>query len=165
MGTRANWPITDHLPMTEHFGRSFSNFSSNFSPFSVIWNIIRTPSQVVQIIFEMQSQRTNQKKSSKKNTFIQLQNVFFFHFFSFWLLLLLNLIIFLFFIHFKQFCNRNTTSNFTNHLWCPLLWGAITFSIVFFFMIFNALHAQIREVQVLFGHQKQQSPPLGSSLP
>jgi len=32
-------------------------------------------------------------------------------------------------------------------------------------MIFNAPHAQIREVQVLFGHQKQQSPAFGSGLP
>jgi hypothetical protein len=32
-------------------------------------------------------------------------------------------------------------------------------------MIFNVLNAPIKGVQVLFGHQKQQSPPLGSGLP
>jgi hypothetical protein len=32
------------------------------------------------------------------------------------------------------------------------------------FMIFSVSNALVRRVQVLFGHQKQQSPPLGSGL-
>jgi hypothetical protein len=34
-----------------------------------------------------------------------------------------------------------------------------------FFTIFSAPHASIEEVQVLFGHQKQWSPPLEFGLP
>jgi hypothetical protein len=34
-----------------------------------------------------------------------------------------------------------------------------------FLTIFSAPDAPIEGVQVLFGHQKQQSPPLGFSLP
>jgi len=34
-----------------------------------------------------------------------------------------------------------------------------------FLMIFSALNASIGGIQVLFGHQKQQNTPLGSSLP
>jgi hypothetical protein len=32
-------------------------------------------------------------------------------------------------------------------------------------MIFTASNAPIKEIQVLFGHQKQGNPPLGSGLP
>jgi hypothetical protein len=34
-----------------------------------------------------------------------------------------------------------------------------------FLIIFNASDVSIRVVQVLFGHKKQQGPPLESSLP
>ncbi len=34
-----------------------------------------------------------------------------------------------------------------------------------FLTIFSMLDVPTRRVQILFGHQKQQSPPLGSSLP
>jgi len=34
-----------------------------------------------------------------------------------------------------------------------------------FLMILNVPNAPIKGDQVLFGHQKQQSPPLGSGLP
>jgi hypothetical protein len=44
-----------------------------------------------------------------------------------------------------------------------LLWGPITFSILIHFWSFS-VH-QIGGVQVLFGHQKQRSPPLGYDLP
>jgi len=45
---------------------------------------IGAPSQAVQIIFEMQSQTTSQKRAVKKIDFFELQNkVFFFHFSSF----------------------------------------------------------------------------------
>jgi hypothetical protein len=35
----------------------------------MILNVIGTPSQALQIIFEMQSQKNGKKKRSKKNTF------------------------------------------------------------------------------------------------
>jgi len=50
----------------------------------VIQNVIGAPSQALQIIFEMESQRmTSKKTSSKENMFFQLQNAFFFHSSSF----------------------------------------------------------------------------------
>ncbi len=50
--------------------------------------------------------------------------------------------------------------------WPPLLWGAITLSFLIHFL--QLLVCQMRQeegVQVLFGHQKRRSPPLGSGLP
>jgi hypothetical protein len=50
--------------------------------------------------------------------------------------------------------------------WPHLRWGAVTFSMFFFFWQFLVCQiVPIRGVQVLFGHWKQWSPPLGSSLP
>jgi hypothetical protein len=50
----------------------------------VIQNVIGAPSQALQIIFEMQSQRmTSQKRAVKKICFFELQNAFFFHSSSF----------------------------------------------------------------------------------
>jgi len=46
----------------------------------------------------------------------------------------------------------------------PILWGIVIFSILIHFDNFSAPDATIREVRVLFGHQKQLSPPLGSGL-
>jgi hypothetical protein len=34
-----------------------------------------------------------------------------------------------------------------------------------FFMIFSVSNVPIKRIQVLFGHQEQQSPPFGSDLP
>jgi hypothetical protein len=50
--------------------------------------------------------------------------------------------------------------------WPPQLWAAVTFSILIFLgTIDSAPDVPIRRrVQVLFGRQKQQSPPFGSSL-
>ncbi len=70
-------PITNHLSMTEHFGRIFLNSS----PFWVIQNVLGSPSQALQIIFEMESQKTSQKIAVKKIRFFELQNCFFFLFF------------------------------------------------------------------------------------
>jgi hypothetical protein len=41
------------------------------------------PSQALQIIFEMQSPRSSEKRAVNKNTFFQSQNVFSFNFFHF----------------------------------------------------------------------------------
>jgi hypothetical protein len=50
--------------------------------------------------------------------------------------------------------------------WTPsILGGRNFFNSIPFFMIFHAQNAPIRGVQALFKHQKQWSPPLGSSLP
>jgi hypothetical protein len=45
------------------------------------------------------------------------------------------------------------------------LGGCNVFNYNPFLTIFSAPNAPIEGVQVLFGHQKQQSPPLGISLP
>jgi hypothetical protein len=47
--------IIDRLPMTKHFGRSFS-ILLHFNWFK---NVIGTPFQALKIIFEMQSKRTS----------------------------------------------------------------------------------------------------------
>ncbi len=49
--------------------------------------------------------------------------------------------------------------------WPPLLWGAMTFPILFFFTIFNMPYVPIGGVQVLFKHQKTIEHPFGSCLP
>jgi hypothetical protein len=47
-----------------------------------------------------------------------------------------------------------------------ILWGDRNFlNSILFLTIFSVLDAPIRRVQDLFGHQKQESPPLKSSLP
>jgi hypothetical protein len=51
---------------------------------------------------------------------------------------------------------------FFNKKLTPLLWGAITLSFLVFFMILYMLDAPRGGLQVLFGHQKQQSPPLAA---
>jgi hypothetical protein len=48
----------------------------------------------------------------------------------------------------------------------PLYFGGHNFlSSIPFLMIFSVLYVPIERVQVFFGHQKQQNPPLGSCLP
>jgi hypothetical protein len=49
----------------------------------MILNVIGTPSQALQIIFEMQSQRSSQKRTVKKNVFMNCKTLLFFHFSSF----------------------------------------------------------------------------------
>ncbi len=76
---RVNWPIIDRrLSMTEHFGRSFSNFLH----FEWFKNVIVTPSQDLQIIFEMQSWQNSQKWVVKKIFFCIVKHVLFHFFFS-----------------------------------------------------------------------------------
>jgi hypothetical protein len=135
------------------------------------------------------------KKSSKKKTCFQIAKQFFFHFSSFWPLLLSNLITFLLLIHFKQFkvlkechlkfykSSLNYNSNIQqflgvwelafvafNGFFFKLLISSIVgghnfLNSIPFFMIFSVPNAPIKRVQVLFGHQKQWSPPLESNLP
>jgi hypothetical protein len=47
----------------------------------VIYNDIEAPFQALQIIFEMQSQRSSQKRAGKKIQFFKFQTVVFFSFF------------------------------------------------------------------------------------
>ncbi len=50
--------------------------------------------------------------------------------------------------------------------WLPLLWGGHNFlNFNPFLTIFHVPDAPIEKNQVLFGHQKHQSPPLESGLP
>jgi hypothetical protein len=58
--------------------------------------------QTLEVIFEMQRKRRNEKKNKKENKIFNLQNMCVF-FFSLEPFLVSNLITFLFFIHFKQF--------------------------------------------------------------
>jgi hypothetical protein len=44
----------------------------------VISNVIAAPSQALQVIFQMQSQGSSQKRAVKKIIFFKLQNFFFF---------------------------------------------------------------------------------------
>jgi len=61
-------------------------------------------SQALQIIFDMHSQRSSQKRALKKICFFVLQNAFFFHFFfSFWPLLFNWCITFSFFVQIEWF--------------------------------------------------------------
>jgi len=62
------------------------NILADFSQFFSILSDLkcyRSASQALQIIFEMQSQRSNQKRSVKKIRFFELQNTFFFSFLHF----------------------------------------------------------------------------------
>jgi hypothetical protein len=69
----------------------------------MIQNIMGLLLQALEIIFEVQRKRSNEKDSKKENKPSNLQNVCFFLFSSLWTLLLLNLITFLFLIYFKRF--------------------------------------------------------------
>ncbi len=95
--SRVNQPITDHLPMTEHFGRSFS-ILLHLESF-----VYESLLKALQIIFENAKPSDQPKKSCKENTFfgivkhIKKKNS------SFRLLLLSNFITFLFLINSKQF--------------------------------------------------------------
>ncbi len=65
-------------------------------------------SQALEIIFEVQRKRSDEKIIRKKKKLFNLKNMFFFSFFLFEPLLLSNLITFLFFIHFWQFKDEHT---------------------------------------------------------
>jgi len=116
--------------------------------------------QAPKIIFEVQRKRSIEKITRRKNKLFNLQNAVF----LFGPLLLLNLIIFLFLIHFKRFTTWSFTNHLgiliaieqhtRKFFWClgiglcsmwwfvflsswpPLLWGAITFSIILCFWWF-----------------------------
>jgi len=85
--------------------------------FSILSNLkgYRGLSQALGIIFQMQSQKSRQKRTVKI-LFFKLQNVFFGHFFS---LLLHQCITFSFFYGFKLSdlnCSEMAILSFTNHL-------------------------------------------------
>jgi hypothetical protein len=90
---RVDQPIIIHLPMTKHLF---------ISSFWVIQNVRGVLFQAIEIIFEMQRKRCNEKNNKTKNNLSNLQNMVFF-FSLFGPLLLSNLIILLFFIHFQWF--------------------------------------------------------------
>jgi hypothetical protein len=69
--------------------------------FSWILNAMGALPQALEIIFEVQGKRSNEKITRKKKKLSNLQNVGFFFFLLFRPLLLSNLITFLFLIHFK----------------------------------------------------------------
>jgi hypothetical protein len=62
--------------MTEHFGRFFSIPLH----FEAILNVIGATSQALQIISEMQSQMTSQRRAIQKICFFELRDIFFFFF-------------------------------------------------------------------------------------
>ncbi len=69
----------------------------------MIQNVTGVPSQALQVIFQMQSQRNSQKRAIKKIRFFKLQTHFF-QFSSFWPLLLHQCITFsLFFVQIERF--------------------------------------------------------------
>jgi hypothetical protein len=77
----SNWgKLAHHRPLAYH--QTLWQIFLNSSPFWVTYNVIGAPSQALQIIFEMQSQRNSQKNTVKKINVFESQNVFFifFHF-------------------------------------------------------------------------------------
>jgi len=68
----------------------------------MIQNIMGLLPQALEIIFEVQRKKSNEKDSKMKYKLFNLQMCFFL-FSSLWTLLLLNLITFLFLIYFKRF--------------------------------------------------------------
>jgi len=98
---RVNWPITNHLSMTKHFGRSFS-ILLHFEWFKILQEHL--------LKLYKSSLECNTKKSAKKMSFFS----FFFHFnpptlkphIFYFLFILINL---------KWY--RSITWSFTKHLW------------------------------------------------
>jgi hypothetical protein len=143
----------------------------------------------------MQSERINQKSSEENLFFQISKHVFFFHFSLFGPFLLSNLITFLFLVDLKWFkillehhlkfyksYSNSNTATYKENFECSGIDLCIVQWFVFLsldpllkdcnFLIFNLVltiasmsDAPRREVQVLLGHQKQQSPPLWSGLP
>jgi hypothetical protein len=145
------------LPMTKHFGKSFS-ILFHFEQFKMLQGAFSSSTNHLWNA----KLRTSHKRATKKKCILNCKM----HFFSFWLLLLSNLITFLCLIHFKQVkmlqehhlklyksslnsnSNRATYNNFFEclgtslcNVWLfvllnfspPLLWGAVTFTILFSF--------------------------------
>jgi hypothetical protein len=148
-------------------------------------------SQAFQIIFEVQSQRTTQKRAIRKYISLNWKTCFF----SFGPLLFSNLIIFFLLIHFKQFKmlyqrhlkffksfwnfykNKATYKEFFGCLGiglCNAWWFSFCVLHPLYFrghnflnsiLFLTIIYAPIGEVQVCFGQQKQQNPPLGCGPP
>ncbi len=78
---RTNWPIiTYRLAMTQTLLADLSQF---FFILSDLKWVIGVPSQALQIIFQMQSMRTSQKRAAKKICFFRIAKHVCFHLFSF----------------------------------------------------------------------------------
>jgi hypothetical protein len=159
---------------------------------------MRALPQALEIIFEVQMKRSNQKIVRKKKAFQLTKYIFFPFFFSldhsyFQSFLLSH---FLFILNNLK-CYKNVTWNSTNHFWILItteqytknflgvqkstfvmlsdfffefltpftLWGRTFLISNLFSTIVDVSDASRGGVQVLFGHQKQQSRPLGSGLP
>jgi hypothetical protein len=90
---RVDQPIIIHLPMTKHLF---------ISSFWVIQNVRGVLFQAIEIIFEMQRKRCNEKNNKTKNNLSNLQNMVFF-FSSLWTPPTFKPHNSLFFIHFKWF--------------------------------------------------------------
>jgi len=122
----------------------------------------------------------NQNSCTVNWHIINLLPMFFFFFFLFEPLLLSNLITFLFLIHFQWFKDEHTRdllgvsgTDFDCVQWFVFLefltpftlWGCNFSFHICFWQIVSVSDATREGVQILLGHQKQWSPPLGSSLP
>jgi len=104
---RVDQPIIIHLPMTKHLF---------ISSFWVIQNVRGVLFQAIEIIFEMQRKRCNEKNNKTKNNLSNLQNMGFFSLFG--PLLLSNLIILFFlFILNDLKCYKSATWSSANHIW------------------------------------------------
>jgi hypothetical protein len=94
---RVTEPITDLL--TEHFYIYFHHMCFIFNDLNVMGVLPRA----LEIVYEVQMKRSNEKITSKIISFPTYKGHFIFIFFLFGPFLFSNLITFLFFIHFKQF--------------------------------------------------------------
>jgi hypothetical protein len=64
--------MTDHLPMAEHL------FISSSYVFQVIYNVIEVLPQALEIIFEVQRKRNNEKITRNKKSLLTYRTLFFF---------------------------------------------------------------------------------------
>ncbi len=60
---RVDWPIIDHLPMTEHV------FISSHMCFIVIYNVMGVLPQALEIVFKVQRKRSDEKIKRRKISF------------------------------------------------------------------------------------------------
>jgi hypothetical protein len=132
--------------------------------------------QALDIIFEVQRKRSNEKITLRKISFLTYKMHFYF-FFSLYPHLLSNLITFLFLTHFKQLklCKSSLNSNSNKSIqgsfwmlgmtfvmfiglffssWPPLLWGVVTFSILIQFWQILVHQLSNGGVQILFWTSK-----------
>jgi hypothetical protein len=140
------------------------------------------PSQALQIIFEMQSQMSSQKRAIKKIRIFKLQNVFFFIFFHFDPPLLHQCITFSFFIFqietvrklpssaLQSFCNSKDNkilfkdflrgSKIDYKLYEPSILKGCNFLVSNLYLsIFSVTNAPRGGFHLLFEHYKQLGPP------